>query len=547
MNAILITDNAGELDYFNEAKKIIDANNKKHKHEKKTSKTKIFVIIVIIIAIIALLFCTIFALININSDKILENISVLEIDISNLTQDEAKAKIKEKLDERLTTDIILKHNEETYTFIPNEIEFNYDIESAIKELYQIGRNGNIFENNFAILNQKFNKKDITPKVSINENKLEEIEPKLNESFGDGVKQPEYSVDGTSLKINKGKDGYKVKQNELRNSIIRKMLLVNYNTDPIDIPVELGKCDEINLDEIHSEIFKQAVDATFTKDPYKITASETGLDFDMSVDEAKNMLASQDQEEYTIKLKVLYPNVTTDDISLEAFPDVLASYSTNYSSSGSSRANNVELATRKIDGTVLMPGETFSYNATVGKRTKAAGFQEAGAYSNGQVVSEVGGGICQVSTTLYNAVLRSNLEVVDRSNHMFMVGYVPIGTDATVSWGAPDLKFKNNRDYAIKIVATTSGRNVYVKIYGLHQDNDCDVEIESYRTGTVAYKTTYTTDSSLGSGQTKVIQKGSNGSTSVTYKILKKDGEVVSKEVVSRDTYQPHNEIIARGS
>ena len=131
--------------------------------------------------------------------------------------------------------------------------------------------------------------------------------------------------------------------------------------------------------------------------------------------------------------------------------------------------------------------------------------------------------------------------------MFQVGYVPIGTDATVSWGAPDFQFKNNRNYAIRIVATTYNKNVTVQIYGLKQEDDYDVEIVSSRTSTVNFKTTYTTDSSLKKGQTKVIQAGSNGATSATYKILKRNGVEVSRVLVSRDTYSPHNQIIARGN
>ena len=194
----------------------------------------------------------------------------------------------------------------------------------------------------------------------------------------------------------------------------------------------------------------------------------------------------------------------------------------------------------------MPGETFSYNRTVGQRTVGAGFKEAGAYVNGQVTTAIGGGICQVSSTLYNAVLRANLEVTARTNHMFPVGYVPIGTDATVSWGSPDFKFKNNRNYPVKIVATTGGKNVYIKIFGLKEDSDYEVQIQSYTTGSIPFKTTYTKDASLAPGEEKVVQNGSNGCYSAAYKILKKDGKEVSRTLISRDTYQPHNKVIARG-
>lgn len=546
MNAILINDKGDaltpdELAHFNEAQRIVNQNNRKN-----NLKLKIAIILLVVIVILSLSFSTGFALANVNSEEIQENISIMGIDVSDLTIEEAKEKVNNTLEDRLTTDIILKHNEETYTFTPNEIQFIYDIDSAINEAYAIGRGGNIFENNFAILKQKKNILDFIPRVSMNEDLVKEIEPTLNDGFEDGVKQPEYNRDGNKLIIVQGKNGYKVNMEKLKEEIVGKLLAKTYSTDPIDIPVVEGKCDSIDIESLHQTIYKEPLDATFTKNPYKITASETGLDFDVSIEEAKSIITG-DKDEYTIPLKTLYPSVTTDDISLEAFPNRLATYTTNYSSSSYSRANNVELAAEKINGTVLMPGDVFSYNDTVGRRTTQAGFQEAPAYANGKVVSEVGGGICQVSSTLYNTVLRSNLEVVDRTNHMFPVSYCPIGTDATVSWGAPDFKFKNNREYAIKIVAETSGRNLTVDIYGLNQDDDCDVEIVSYRTGTVGYRTTYTTDSSLSSGKTKVIQSGSNGATSVTYRILKRDGEEVSREEISRDTYSPHNQIIARGN
>ena len=195
----------------------------------------------------------------------------------------------------------------------------------------------------------------------------------------------------------------------------------------------------------------------------------------------------------------------------------------------------------------MPGEEFSFNNTVGKRTTSAGFKVATVYSNGQVTTDVGGGICQVSSTLYNAVLKANLEITNRRNHTFTVGYVPIGLDATVSWGSPDFKFKNSRNYPIKIVATTSNKNLYIKIYGMKEEVEYEVELVSYKTGTVPYSTVYTTDASLPKVQTKVVQSGSNGAKSVAYRVLKLNGKEVSRTLLSKDTYSPHNQIIARGT
>ena len=545
MNSILFTGNNNltteDLKYIKQAEQIIEKNNK----PKKKKGIKIFFIIFVLIIVLSSLFCTIFALLNINNNKIIKNISIIGIDVSEMTIEEAEQKIKKELDERVNTDLILKHNNQTYTLIPTAIELSYNIKEAVERAYEIGRNGNILKNNFEILKHNKNNTDLKISVNYNENLLKTIVPQMNENFDDRIKEPRYEIENNNLIIKAGKDGYVVKYEELKQKMISKLIEKDYNTDSIEIPVEADKCKDIDIEKIHSEIYKEPVDATYTTNPYKITASSNGLDFAISIDEAKQILSTS-QETYQIPLKVLYPKVTTDDIGIEAFPNLLASYSTSYATSSANRANNVALAASKINGIVLMPGETFSYNGTVGKRTISAGFKEAGAYSNGQVTSEVGGGICQVSSTLYNAVLRANLEIVDRTNHMFQVGYVPIGTDATVSWGAPDFKFKNSRNYAIKIVARTANRKVYIQVYGLKEETEYDVEILSYRTGTIAYKTTYTTDDSLETGKTKVIQSGSNGATSVTYRILKLNGKEVSRTLISKDTYQPHNQVIARG-
>ena len=129
---------------------------------------------------------------------------------------------------------------------------------------------------------------------------------------------------------------------------------------------------------------------------------------------------------------------------EAFPDRLATYSTTYNASNYNRSTNLRLSASKINGVILMPGEEFSYNKTLGQRTAAAGYKPAGAYVGGKVVNEYGGGICQTSSTLYNTVLLANLEVTSRTNHCYVSSYVPISRDATVSWGTLDFKFKNNR-------------------------------------------------------------------------------------------------------
>ena len=549
MNSILYTKSnnnltPNEMQFFKEAENIVRENNN-FNNNKNSFKNKFLLILVLIIAIIILLFCSIFSLLNIHNEKILKNVYVIGVDISNLAKNEAKEKLTNAFSPRLNDDIVLTHNDESYVLEPATCDFSFNIDDIVNEAYMVGRSGNFIQNNFSILRQKFSKYNITPKLSYNNETLVATLEQTNSLFKDGIKEYSYEIDGKNLNITAGKDGYVLKTDELKKKINDNLVSENYSTDAIEIPVEMGKCKGIDIDAIHSEVYKEAKNASFSINPYHIESCETGIDFDISIDDAKKMV-SEKKDSYTIPLKYLYPAVTNDQIAQEAFPDTLSSYSTSYASSNANRSNNVELATKKINGTVLMPGETFSYNSTVGKRTVAAGFREAGAYSAGQVVTEVGGGICQVSSTLYNAVLRANLEIVARSNHHYQVGYVPIGTDATVSWGAPDFKFKNNRNYAIRINAYTSNKHVYIKIQGLKQDDDYEIEITSKVTSTIAPTITYTTDASLKKGQTKVIQKGSSGAYSTTYKIYKKNGTTVKTEVISNDKYYPHNKVVAVG-
>lgn len=557
MNAILYTSGdttsqeltPEESKIFDEADKIIEQNSSDFSNKKSEHKSHIglliFSIIFFIVFLLASVFSTVFAFINVNTTTFVSGISILGIDVSGLSKDDAKQKVTDDVSNRLSTDVIFKHNDETYTLLPSSVGGSFDIDKVIDDAYSVGRNGNIFQNNFAILNAMINSKNFIPDFSFNSDSFDNSISQMNSNFADGIVEPSYDISGNNLIIKSGKNGNIVDSDKIKSLFVDKLIVVPYNTDSIEVPVFSKEANKIDIDAIHSEIYKEAQDASYTTNPYAVYPSSNGLDFNISIDEAKALITG-DKDSYTIPLKTLYPNVKTSDIGIEAFPDLLSSYSTSFASSSSNRATNVSLATNKINGKVLMPGEVFSFNGTVGKRTPQAGFKVAGVYMNGQVATDYGGGICQVSSTLYNAVLRANLEIVDRSNHMFEVGYVPIGTDATVSWGAPDFKFKNSRSYPIKIVTSSSNRKCVVKFYGLKESEEYDIEIVSYRTGSVPYRTTYTTDSSLAAGQQKVIQRGSNGAKSVAYRIRKKNGQVISKELLSKDTYDPHNQIIAVG-
>lgn len=521
-------------------------NDNNGKEKKSHKKCYILLLVLLLLVILAFLFSTGFALCNIPNNKILNGISINGIDVSHLTKQEAEEKVKNQIAEKLKTPIVLQYNDYETTVFAEQFDVQYDITKAIDMVYDIGRTGNLFENNFSIIKTLFTKTSIYCGVSYSEDTLNSLIEEIGNTLPDRLIQPNYYIDNGQLIITKGQNGVIIDIDSLKNKIIYAMTNLPSNITNITIPVNQINANSIDIASIHQEIYKEPQNAYYTTNPYVVHPHVNGLDFAISMEEATNLL-TEDKDSYAIPLKETSPKVTTNQIGTEAFPDLLGSFSTTYSTKNTNRSTNIRLASSKINGTVLMPGDTFSYNQVVGKRTTAAGYKSAAVYANGEVTTGIGGGICQVSSTLYNAVLYANLEIIARTNHGFNPGYVKAGRDATVSWGGPDFKFKNNRDYPIKIVCSGTGGKINFQIFGLKTDNEYEVEIQSNIVQTISYKTVYQNDSSLAKGKTKVIQSGSNGCKTETYKILKQNGKVVSKTLLSKDTYNPHNKIVAKGT
>lgn len=510
-------------------------------------RSKVFIIIaLILLCILVIAFTTVFGLLTLWSDKIVSGISIYNVDVSSLTIEEAKQKLNEYIQSKADKTITLVHNDFSGTVTLSQLNIDFDIDNAVSEAYTYGRSGNIFENNFQVLDIMYYKKNITPKLSQNDEIINKLATNLNQNFTDLFLDPSYYIDASNLIIVNGKDGIATDEKGLLNELILSLEKSLEDDIVIDVPVLPVSAKPVDIDTIYKEVHKDPTDAYYMTDPYIVYPSSTGIDFNISLEDVKKMLQTE-QEQYTIPLKTLYPKVSTNDIGVEAFPNLLSEFSTSFASSNSNRSTNISLAAAKINGIVLMPGDTFSYNQTVGQRTTSAGFKSAPAYLNGQVVQETGGGICQVSSTLYNAVLYANLEIVERQNHTFKPTYVKPGLDATVSWGGPDFKFKNNRDYPIKIVTDTSGKIVRTYIYGLKKDSDYVVKLRADYLSTVYPKTVTNYTSSLAKGVKRTVSGGSSGCKTATYKILyDQSGNYISTEKISSDTYSAHNTVVEVG-
>lgn len=486
--------------------------------EAKTNKSDVLVIFGILLAIVILLVAVVYGTFLIMTEKsttIAKGVYIKNIDVSGLTREQAKEKINNYISSVIPEEIKLTHNGFETSLSTSQLSIYFNTDEAVNMAYNIGKTGNIFQKNLTILQTRLSKTTIDPGFSIDMDQLKKDLEDISSKLPDKIIESSCYIDGNKLIITKGKAGKTVKVDDSAKNIKQAINDLKIENNSLELLTEDSTPKEIDLDAVYNEIHKEPVNAYYSQNPYVVHPSENGMDFSITLDEAKNML-KEEKDEYVVPLKVLYPSVTTNMIGTEAFPDLLSEFSTKYAASNKNRTTNLILAAKKINGTVLMPGETFSYNKVVGARTIQAGYKEAPIYVSGRVEDGIGGGICQITTTLYNAVVYANLDIVERSNHQFVPSYAGPSRDATVVYGAIDFKFKNNRDYLIKIACSVSGGIANFKIWGLKSDNDYEVQISSRTTG-----------------------KTSTAIYSEAYKILKKNGNVVSTTLLSKDTYKRH--------
>lgn len=524
---------------------VTENDNVEEPTKERSNNSKEIIIIISILVILLLFFSTIFAIININNNNVIKGVCIEEINVSNLDKDSLSNLVNEKINN--IEDIEMYYGEYSTIIKPEDIGLEINGNEAIKSAISIGKSNNIILDNYSILKAKLFKTKLDINITISEEKLKETIKNIQAEIPEAMKEYSYEVEEDKLLITKGKSGEIIDENILKQRIIENIKnQFNGNNESVYIPTKYAEPSEIDIEKIYSEIYKEAKDAYIVEEPFALHKEEEGIDFKITIEEAKEIL-KEDKETYTIPLQITKPRIAVKDLGDKLFKQTLSKYTTIYDTGNTNRASNIALAAKTINGTILLPGETFSYNGTLGNTTKEKGYKPGGAYVGGKVVQAYGGGICQVSTTLYNAVLYANLEIVERYNHSYAVSYVPAGRDATVSYGGKDFKFKNTRSYPIKIVANAKNGVVSVAIAGIKEEKEYEIELTSTVLSTTPCSTVYENNNSLAEGKQKVIQKGHSGLKSIAYKIVKYNGKTISKTVLSKDTYKPMDKIVQIGT
>lgn len=307
---------------------------------------------------------------------------------------------------------------------------------------------------------------------------------------------------------------------------------NFDNNKIDSFVN-SLANEINRSPMNAKI--QNVDGSVNISEesygYKLDTETLKAELIDALSDIKNKEVFIEAKLYTIK-----PTITKEE--LKTIDTKVASFTSNYSTNSEGRATNIKIATEGLNGQVIMPGEEFSFNGIIGETTAEKGYKPATVIIENELKEEVGGGICQVSTTLYNSIMKLNIRSTERRNHTLTVAYVPVGTDAAVSYGYMDYKFKNTLKYPIYIEGIA---NEGVLTFNIYSNSKAIQANTSYRLisdiiEVMQPKVETIEDDTLAVGEKKELQAGLTGYKSITYIEKIVDGVVASKEVISKDTY-----------
>lgn len=347
------------------------------------------------------------------------------------------------------------------------------------------------------------------------------------------------LDGQTLRITKAHDGYAPES-------LRPLLsdIASYSQSGYTIPVTLETlpAQDLTAQQLHDRLHGEMENASYDAASGSIVPEQFGADFDVAA--AQTALdGAAPGETVSVPAVIEEPEVTASDLKMLLFRDVLGEARTHVSGSAG-RIGNVKLSAKLINGIVLNSGDTFSYNDSVGKRTEARGFKPAPAYVKGETVDEVGGGICQTSSTLYLACLLSNMEITERYAHRYVPAYIDWGMDATVSWGGPDYKFTNNTLYPVKIVTEYSKGYLTIKLLGTNIDG-IRVKMTNEVLSKTPWETVYQEDSTMTPGSPDVVKVTPyTGYKVKTYQtIYDKNGSVIDSHFEAASDYKVRNKVV----
>lgn len=427
----------------------------------KVKKWFVGIITVIIVLFIA---AYILGVATLPENTIYKNIYVEDINVGGLTYDQALEKLSSAslFDDQ---NINISYQTQNYTIDGKSVALEASVEATAEKAYNYGKTGNKYLDGFYNMSCLFVKHTIMPAATMDTAKLDQHIVKFaNQCLGE-LKQHNIVVQADGqVYIGAGETGFDMNVEPARNTIIESLASDRFMD--IKIPISPAAPDDLTIEAFDAAVYRDPIDAHYECTADEATVIPEQIGRYINKDEAAPLLETVKEGAAPVYIPWYQSEaqITAAMLQEKLFSTVLGSFPTYYGGAYN-RNRNVERAAALLNNAVVAPGEVFSFNDRVGARSVANGFFSAPEYANGQTVIGIGGGTCQVSTTLYGAVLYADMDIVSRTAHMFPVSYAPRGQDATVAYGSLDFKFKNSSDYPIKIVTKTSGGRITVEILG----------------------------------------------------------------------------------
>lgn len=464
--------------------------------------------------------------------------------VGGMSKGELSAMLRKSDGEIGGLQLLVKAGDDQITTPFDDLIADYGTEAAQEAAMAVGRSGNLFSNSFQMVRAMLGGLDIDFQPTPDQEAIGRLSDQVEQLVHKDYEEPTYQVvDDDHLEVYAGVNGEDLDKDAFQKAVLEKLAKL----DTTELVPQLSEhLVTLNVDTMYQELAVEPKDAYVEQGSdggYQVMPHTVGVDFNKSDVIALTM---GNGETYEVPATITVPELTYEKLRATAFVDTVASKSSKLNAGNVPRTTNVRLALEKINGTVVNPGEVFSFNKTVGERTEAKGFKPATIFANGEQVDGIGGGICQVTSTLYSALLRTEMEIVQRKPHRFTVTYVPMGEDATVAWGAIDFQFKNTTPYPIRIDASLNGSTVNIVVKGTLTGTEPEIKIVSTTLSSVQPITKTTVDPSLKPGETKVEQKGYAGYQVRSYKVYMENGKEVKRVDLGISDYKAAPNVIKVG-
>lgn len=515
-------------------------NKVKGKRVAPGNKSLVFGITALLLAVVL---CVVYVYTTVYlPDTVFSGITFMSSDLSGLTRGEAQLAVQEAISSLgISESIEMTVGYETVTFNTTVNPQAIDAAAIADDAYNYGREGSLFNRFNAIRQAKKEGVQLTCDIAPDRDELLAQVDDALKIIDASSAESLYEIKGDEIIVNLA-HGKTYSREAIADALADKITALDF--EPFTF--------EDSNENISAETLKAMVDCEMNEptvdvnDPTckTIIPGVTGYSLDLS--EAKKALENAEGDSVSIPVTVTKPTYTDAEYKSMLFRDVLSSQSTDFNGNQTARTSNIRIAAKDCE-TVIMPGAEFSYTEQVGKITREKGYKDALVFSQGEVVDGLGGGVCQVSSTIYMAAMYADMEITVRRNHSFVVSYTPVGQDATFVYGGQDFKFRNNTDFPIKVETEVGKNSITVKIIGTQTTPGKSVKVVTEILSTNPFEVKNVYDPTLQPNATKVKNTGYTGYKANTYRIIYIDGKEVSRNFEATSTYKRLDKVILHGT